>query len=302
MKTSMPSAYRAPLPSKEIVTYPNDLIEQFREAMQVAGIAYSGEIIPDGQLHRFHIEGHKKGSLNGAYRLYIDNRPAGYFQDFKSGISQKWRSSGNSYVSTDVIKRIKEANHQREIEARKKQEAAAKKATGIWQKSKSVNNQVDHHYLVKKCIQPHGARLYHEALVIPIHNESNQIVNLQFIDPEGDKRFLAGGRKRGCFYVIGDVTPFILIAEGFATGASLYENTRQRVVIAFDAGNLLLVAQSIRKLNPDNEIIICGDNDASDVGQKKANDAALAIGGKVLIPPTAGQDWNDVLSGGRHDV
>ena len=290
------------LPCNKIIPYPNDLIEQFREAMQVAGIAYSGEIIPDGQLHRFYIESHKKGSLNGAYKLHIDNYPAGYFQDFRSGISQKWRSSGNSYVSNDIVERIKETKKRRAAEMRQKQNEAAKKADGIWLRSEPIIQQSEHAYLVKKCIHPHGARLYHEALVIPIYNESNQIVNLQFIDHEGKKRFLSGGRKQGCFYRIGELTDTLLICEGFATGASLFKDCGQRVVVAFDAGNLLPVAQSIRKLNHDNEIIICGDNDMSGVGQAKAREAALAIGAKILIPPTAGQDWNDVLSGGRHDV
>ena len=269
---------------------------QFRQAMQAAGIAYSGEIIPDGQLHRFHIEGHKKGSLNGAYKLHIDNRPAGYFQDFTSGISHKWRSSGNSYVSTDVIKRIKEANHQREIEARQKQEEAAKKAAEIWQKSKPVNNQADHPYLVKKAVQPYGARLYGNALVISIYNEDDRLVNLQFINPEGSKRFLKDGRKHGCFYIIGDLSPRVLIAEGFATGASLFKSCGQRIVVAFDAGNLLPVAKNIRELSPDSEIIICGDNDLSGIGQAKAREAAIAIRGKVLIPPRPGMDWNDYLT------
>lgn len=151
---------------------------------------------------------------------------------------------------------------------------------------------------MKKVIHSHGARKYHESLVIPIYNESDQIINLQFIDPEGGKRFLSGGRKFGCFYIIGNSTKRILICEGFATGASLFEDCRQRVVVAFDAGNLLPVAKNIRELSPDSEIIICGDNDISGVGQEKAQEAALAIGGKILIPPTPGTDWNDVLSGG----
>ncbi len=90
-----------------------------------------------------------------------------------------------------------------------------------------------------------------------------------------------------------------MICEGFATGASLYEDSGQRVVIAFDAGNLLPVAKNIRELNPDTEIIICGDNDISGVGQEKARKAALSIDGKILIPPLPGKDWNDVLGGAR---
>ncbi|QOJ24692.1 MAG: toprim domain-containing protein [Gammaproteobacteria bacterium] len=111
-----------------------------------------------------------------------------------------------------------------------------------------------------------------------------------------------GGRKRGCFHIIGDLSDKILICEGFATGASLHEDSGQRVVIAFDAGNLLPVAKNIRDLSPESEIIICGDNDLSGVGQTKAREAALSIGGKILIPPIPGQDWNDVLKGENHNA
>ncbi|WP_394809302.1 toprim domain-containing protein [Nitrosomonas sp.] len=274
---------------------------QFRQTMQASGIHYSGEIIADGKLHRFHIEGHKQGTLNGAYTLHLNGRPAGYFKDYKTGISQTWRSgNGCQSVSYALIKQINEAKLQREAEIRQKHEAAAIKAFHIYNRSKSIAKQSGRAYLVNKRIQPHGARLYHDALVIPIFNESDQLVNLQFINPKGEKRFLSGGRKRGCFHIIGDLSQRILICEGFATGASLFEASGQRVVVAFDAGNLLPVAKNIRELAPDAEIIICGDNDLSGMGQTKAREAALSIGGKLLIPPIPGTDWNDILTGGNH--
>lgn len=277
------------------------VINQFRQAMLAAGIHYSDEIIADGNLHRFHIDGHKRGSLNGAYTLHINGHPAGYFQDFKTGVSQIWKFNGDSRVSYALIKQIKEEKLKREIEIRLKHEYAAKNAVCIWDKSKPIAQQEDHFYLIKKRIQPHGSRLYRESLAIPIYNESDQLVNLQFINPQGEKRFLYGGRKRGCFHIIGDLSEKLLICEGFATGASLYEDSGQRVIVAFDAGNLLPVAKNIRELSPDAEIIICGDNDLSGVGQNKARETALAIGGKVLIPSIADMDWNDYLTGGRHE-
>ncbi|SFE41225.1 toprim domain-containing protein [Nitrosomonas sp. Nm166] len=285
--------------SEPVIHQSYSVVEQFRQVMRDAGIAYSGEIIADGRLHRFHIEGHKRGSLNGAYTLHIDGCPAGWFMDFTTGLSQTWNSSSSSRIPYTVVKKIKEAKAQREAEIRQKHKEAANKAVSIWRKSKPIARRENHQYLITKQIQQHSARLYHESLVIPIYNESDQLVNLQFISPQGDKRFLYGGRKRGCFHIIGDLTKRILICEGFATGASLYEDCGQRVVIAFDAGNLLSVTKNIRELSPDSEIIICGDNDLSGVGKKKAREAALAIGGKVMIPPVPGQDWNDYLTGGR---
>ncbi|PTQ76740.1 putative DNA primase/helicase [Nitrosomonas oligotropha] len=276
-----------------------DIESQFRQAMQTAGINYSGEIIHDGKLHRFHIEGHKRGSQNGAYIFHADGCPAGWFLDFKTGLSQTWRSGNAASVSYAFSEQIREAKKQRETEIFQKHEETAKKAVHIWGKSKQIANQSDHQYLVNKRIQPNGARIYGNALVIPIYNESDKLVNLQFINTRGEKRFLSGGRKRGCFHIIGNLLSKILICEGFATGASLHEDSKQRVVVAFDAGNLLTVAKNIRDLSQDSEIIICGDNDLSGVGQSKAREAALAIGGKVLIPKIPGKDWNDLIAGGR---
>lgn len=279
----------------------HESIEQFRQDMQAAGIHYYGEIIADGKLHRVHFEGHKQGRKDGAYVLHLDGHPAGYFQDFTTGLSKTWRSSGRSRVSYASMQQIKEAKQQREAEIRQRQVAAASKAVSIWSQSKPITRKEDHRYLINKQIQQHTARLYRESLVIPIHNESDQMVNLQFISPDGKKRFLSGGRKRGCFHIIGNISEKILICEGFATGASLYEDCGQRVVVAFDAGNLLPVAKNIKELSPDSEIIICGDNDFSGTGQAAASEAALYIGGKIYIPPVPGQDWNDYLTGGKHD-
>lgn len=273
-------------------TFNYNIISQFREAMNTAGIQYFGEIIPDGKLHRFHVDGQKRGTLNGAYVLHGDGCPAGYFQDYTTGLSQTWRLNGHK-VAYDAAK-IEEARQRREAERLQAHQKAAETAAYIW---RSAEPAASHPYLTKKRIQPHGTRIYKAALVVPIHNEADRLVNLQFIAADGTKRFLSGGRKRGCFFTIGDLTDTALICEGFATGASLHEETGQRVVVAFDAGNLLPVSRNIRELSPDSEIIICADNDISGVGQAKAKEAALAVGAKVLIPPTQGTDWNDYLTG-----
>ena len=99
--------------------YTNSSIEsQFRQAMQAVGIHYSGEIIADGQLHRFHIEGHKQSRRNGAYKLHLDGCPAGYFEDWKTGIKQTWKYYGGSVTSyeseqliqTKKLARLRQSN------------------------------------------------------------------------------------------------------------------------------------------------------------------------------------------------
>ncbi|MFI3120597.1 MAG: toprim domain-containing protein, partial [Methylococcaceae bacterium] len=127
-------------------------------------------------------------------------------------------------------------------------------------------------------------------------NANNELVNLQFIDADGVKRFLAGGKKSGCFWWIGQKSEKILIAEGFATAASIHDDTGHLTIIAFDAGNLEPVAQVIRQRNPKTEMIIMADNDISGIGQSRARLAALATNCKYIVCPVSGMDFNDYLN------
>lgn len=292
----------------------------FIDAMLNAGIVTNEPIIDDGRLRRFYVEGDKRGTKNGAYILFTNG---GWFQHFNTGVTGKWSANGkNAPLSKEMRLQIEADRKQRQIEMQQRHDDAAKKAQSIWLNSQPVSN---HPYLTKKKIQSHNARLYNGALVVPIYDKHKTLVNLQFIDADGNKRFLSGGKKKGCFSVIrsqkvvinqsmqkvdsqlgvknchvnnSHSLSVILLCEGFATGASLNEHTGHMTVIAMDAGNLEPVAIEIKRLYPASQIIICGDNDASGVGQLKAKSAAMVVFGKVLIPETVGFDWNDELTKG----
>ena len=277
----------------------SNIIDAFRSAM-LDSIGYAPEsLVGDGALHRIK---DNQGKLNGAYVLHVDNKAAGYFECFKQGIKQTWKMAGNFMPLSDYQRQVFKAQSQKEAEQRKAEEAAkhkaaAQKACYIW--NKAALAPADHPYLIKKHIDIHGARSGRDnTLIIPLYNANKELVNLQFISETGTKRFLAGGKKKGCFYWLGEQTDKILICEGFATAASLHENSGYLAIVAFDAGNLKEVAINIRALSPEVEIIVMGDNDLSGVGQKKAIEAAQTISGKYLIPEIVGQDWNDVLLGG----
>lgn len=273
----------------------SDSVQQFKNAMLDAGIEAPEFIIGDGLLHRFKIA----GKLNGAYVLHLNGRAAGYFQDFKQGIKESWKADGKYQPLSDMQRRQFAIERQRQEAERNaedaaKHNAAADKARYIWNSSTLAT---DHPYLNKKRVKPHGLRVgRNNTLIVPIYDESKTLVNLQFISETGGKMFLAGGKKKGCFSVIGKPGEIIQICEGWATGASLYESTGHFTVVALDAGNLEPVAIVIRKLYPESQIVICGDNDLSGVGQKAAKKAALACGGKYILPPTLGHDFNDMLS------
>jgi hypothetical protein len=53
----------------------------------------------------------------------------------------------------------------------------------------------------------------------------------------------------------------VLLCEGYATAASLYEATCYQVVMAFSAGNLTPVAEQVRQQLPTAVIVLAADND-----------------------------------------
>jgi len=159
----------------------------------------------------------------------------------------------------------------------------------------------NHPYLIKKRIKTDFmvAVNSNNELVIPVRDLELGLHSLHFISPKGDKRFLTGGAIKGhcCRLSAGDD---IVICEGFATGMTLstYYMPHCSVYVAFNAGNLLSVALTLRAAFPDKKIIIAGDYDRqSGTGQRTALDAAKAVNGIVAIPSfydnEFGSDWND---------
>jgi len=196
-----------------------------------------------------------------------------------------------------------------------RREAAASKAVSIWNAPENVLEEMqptiaDHPYLKRKGIQAYGAKIYHgnlsiggmscnNALMIPMRL-NGETSSLQFIAADGSKRFLPSGEKGG--YLIGKITSGvpICIAEGFATGASIHEATGYAVIVAFDAGNLHKLAEALRARNPDARIVLCADDDETGTGQRKATEAAQAVGGLLAMPVFGEQrlggvkDFNDM--------
>ena len=160
----------------------------------------------------------------------------------------------------------------------------------------------NHLYLINKRIKPRLMPWMDEQgwLVIPLTDLEHTIHSLQAISPDGSKRFLPNGAIKSYFYQIWTGrNGRIVICEGYATGVTLYSyyTPNSSVFVAFNAGNLLPVAKVLREAFPDDEIIIAGDCDASGVGQKKAKEAALAVGGRCTVPlfqdGEVGSDFND---------
>lgn len=178
-----------------------------------------------------------------------------------------------------------------EQERQQTQQRVKGTAQKIWNSSRPAS--LSHPYLAAKGITNPDAiaglrqNKYkdNDNLIIPVLYE-NEIVNLQSINQDGGKRFLAGGQVQGAYAFIGkadDVEKVgVVMAEGYATAASIYEATGKPVIIAFDAGNMVAVAERLAQKLPQNvPVVIAVDNDASQTGIKKARQTAALLGDRA---------------------
>lgn len=279
-------------------------INLFKHEMCRAGLSTKAVIVPDGKLHRFYVEGDTQGSLNGWYVFYMDGLTAGAFGSWKTGNKCIWCIKADNNLShTERIQfklRMEEIKSVREAEEIAKRKVARDKAHYIWENLSPASDT--HPYLVRKKVRNHGLRINKGVLVIPMRDNVGQLHSLQFIDAAGNKRFLSGGRKKGCYFAIGTPLDMLCICEGYATASSIHDATGFAVAAAFDAGNLKSVALALRSKFPKIEITLCADNDADspvNIGLNKAREAAIAVSASLAIPPITG-DFNDLFSGGRH--
>lgn len=240
----------------------SDLAADFRDAVAAAGIKPPEFVEADGQLHRFSMNG-KSGDDAGWYVLHADGIPAGMFGCHRRDITETRSARKPSDMTPDERtahrRRIAETKFQRDAERERIHAEARKGASEIWQRAQPETGE--HRYLRDKGVNAYGIRSDGERLIVPMHDTAGTLHSVQYIDPRGDKRYLSGGRVSGCYHAIGKPNRVLCVCEGYATGASIHEATGHAVAVAFDAGNLKPVAQSLRTKYPDLRLVICADND-----------------------------------------
>lgn len=264
-------------------------IDDLRAAMAAAGIdPANAPMVADGRLRRFHLPGDSRESRNGHIVIH-DNGDGTYgaaFGSWKHGSKHTWFSGKPQRELTTAEKReyaqkMGQRRRQHQQEQQRLHRQAAEKADHLWQRAQPA--AADHPYLARKQVQAHGLRQLGEALVVPLHNVEGHLTGLQFIGPDGRKRFLSGTEVAGCYHAIGGAPEnVVLLAEGFATAATLHEATGHPVAICFSAGNLLPVAVALRKKHPTIIMVICGD--ADDAGRAAAQAAGAAVNGIAIEP------------------
>ena len=215
--------------------------------------------------------------------LFYDARANGYRPDTPytpPSAEEQARRQAEAAAAREAAQRQQQENHLR----------VSKTAQRIWRNAAPAT--LAHPYLAAKGITDPavlgGIRQSEYRgvlnLQIPIYRDGT-LYNLQSISPDGGKHFLKDGLKSGGYTVVGDAADTargIVVAEGFATAASIHQATGKPVVVAFDAGNMVTVSETLAKnLPPDIPVTIAVDNDASGTGLAKARQAAALFGDRA---------------------
>jgi len=263
--------------------------------LRAAGISVAA-VQADGVLHRVRAEGDARGQRSGWYVLHAGTVLAGAYGNWKTGDVQRWREECNGTAMSkaeraQLIADIQRAQRRQQAERCRRQRLAQREAIERWRAASPA--AAEHPYLRAKGVSAYGIRQAGNTLLIPMRDGDGHLWGLQTIAPDGIKRFLAGGRKRGLYHSIGRMPSGVLcLAEGYATAASVFEATGYPTAVAFDAGNLEPVACSLRGKYPEANLVICADDDRAtearigrNPGVAAANRAAAAVNGVVAMPP-----------------
>ena len=243
----------------------------------------------EGKLVRYRVRGDKAGSKNGWCVQHTLPLPTAAFGSWKSGVSHTWREASSKPMTsaqrTEIQRQLAEMKRLRDAELHQVQAAARAKAAKLWERARPADNS--HPYLMRKRVNAYGIRRLRDMLLIPARDAHGTLQTIQFISLDGSKRFLTGGRISGCYCSIGRPVDSLLVAEGYATGATLFAATGRAVAVCFSAGNMVAVARELRMKFPGLRMIMCADDDFATPGNpgvSAARKAAQAVGGLVAVP------------------
>ena len=256
------------------------------------------KIVPDGKWYRCRTSD-KMGKRNGAYLLDPSGR-RGVWKNWATDLTwNTWGMEGD--ISLAEARRQAQAATVARVEALAAQKAAIASVRLYWDSLKPLIG--GHPYLEAKGLGPcQGIRSHGELLVIPVMRDG-RVVSVQTITPDGTKRYRTGCPiKGGVFLMNRPGVSLTCFVEGFATGLAVFQALRQcRVVVCFDAGNLVEVAKHFQGSGLG---AVCADNDhetekriGANKGLEAGHKAAELMGCGIAYPEgLKGSDWADAVT------
>ncbi|MDQ6962221.1 MAG: DUF927 domain-containing protein [Mariprofundaceae bacterium] len=288
--------------------------QTFLDYMQKT-LGYSpNELNQSGKIQRF--DTNKKGNKHGWCVFFPDAPASGAFGDWSTDSQSTWCEKVEHDLTKAELRKQKqriEAARKAQREEREKAQALAQvEAANIWRNASAC--PASHPYLENKDVKPLGIMQFNQygslCAVVPVRID-DKLTSLQFIQANGDKRFLKDGQIKGGFHLIGTPSKRIIVCEGYATACTIHEATGEAVATAFNAGNLSPVVKALRLKFPELSLVVAADNDHKKEAEGKGNAGltkgkeAAELGNATLVHPPKhieGSDFNDMAKEGGLDV
>ncbi|ECR1870302.1 hypothetical protein F0N34_08865 [Campylobacter jejuni] len=328
------SQWLYPHQNKEFSFDENEVLTAFKSALENQGLIIEGLPIMDGKIHRVKTTNDKGREMSGAYSGFLDEYPAGFIQNFKTGIKENWKmpleNAKQNIVSYQTPSQKRLHNSTSNNTKQDILELQQKTALKIEEEYNQANwAHSNHPYLKKKGFSENFYLKQDNkgSLLIPLKDENGKLWSVQRIFPNGDKIIGViktkeekeqgieySAKKSGCFHLIGaknlEYCKEFIIAEGFATAATIYKALNKPVIMGIDAGNLSKIVETLKNKFQNTPITLIADNDKkrelkglSNVGVETAKEIQQKFSDiKVIIPKISNQeaeqgisDFNDIF-------
>lgn len=334
------SQWLYPHQNKEFSFDENEVLIAFKSALEKQGLIIESLPIMDGKIHRVKTNTDKGREMSGAYSGFLNDYPAGFIQNFKTGIKENWKIP---LVKRNIISHQnpsqKSLNNSTSNPTKQDilelQQKTALKIEEEYNQANWANS--NHPYLKKKGFNENFYLKQDSkgSLLIPLRDENGKLWSVQRIFAKGDKiigiikskeekekGIEYSARKTGCFHLIGAKSlkhcKEFIIAEGFATAATIYKALNKPVIMGVDAGNLVKIVETLKNKFKNTPITLIADNDRkrelkglSNVGIETAKEIRQKFSDiKVIIPKISDEeakqgmsDFNDIfLNKGLNEV
>lgn len=321
-----------PHQKKEFLFDEQEILSTFKYALEKQGLIIEGLPIMNGKIHRVKTTTDRGRETSGAYSGFLNEYPAGFIQNFKTGIKENWKMPLENAKQNIITHQALSQNFNNSTNDNIKQkilELQQKTALKIEEEYNQAHWAYSNHpYLKKKGFNENFYLKQDKmgSLLIPLKDENGKLWSVQRIFPNGDKiigiiktkeekeqGIEYSAKKSGCFHIVGakslEHCKEFIITEGFATAATIYKALNKPVIMGVDAGNLLKIVESLKNKFQNTPITLIADNDRkrelkglSNVGVESAKEIQQKFSDiKVIIPKISDQeaeqgmsDFNDI--------
>ena len=289
--------------------------EMQTHGLQVEFIETTGELIRTKVSAAAGVRPDKSNEQSGWYVFnQLDDAWVCVFGNWRSGFEGKMTSYSEKELSqADKVKlqaQLNQAQERIQESKRIKQEEVSVYAA---EKFNTAQEVVEHKYLTDKKVKSYGLKQANGNLLVPVYSITKndngtlakRIKSLQYIfpDKENTKRFVGGGEIKGNVFLIGcevqDLANLdsLIVVEGYATGASVWQATNVPCLVVFSANFCNIALNRLREALGDKcRFILALDNDTNKVGNTKANEVCNSIANCVVRLPSITGDYNDLAN------